>query len=604
MINSEMLKKFTDMDGMLAVQEKKFEKKDSAISTARVISFLAGIALMIVGIADRILAAGIFGGIFLLIFIVLVKLHGDAALEMDIIKSRKCVVERYLKRFHDEWRKFPDDGREFLSPDAHVASDIDLLGSDSLYQMLNVCHTEYGKRLLADDMKMTRADAKSIKERQAAIGELMTDWEFAVDYEAAGIRLEGKKKKFLPEIFEEYCLDDNSGRLPVWAKVMGIVLPVVELLLIILWIAQAFGYAYPLLGFLVLLSFSWITKSVTDSVISPVCSMSYVVDDYRYMLELIADKKFESSILKKISDGSGGEEGALKAFASLRRISQAYNISYNPLIHQLLSGIILWDYRLAGAVLRWKKKYGNNISGCFCEIGRMEELMSLSVLGMVRNVGWADISYEVNDSVGLECEELYHPLIAPAEVQSNSAKLNSGITIITGSNMSGKTTFLRTVAINLSLAYMGAPICGKSLRADYMRIFTSMRVTDDVAHGISTFYAEILRIKEMAEYRKENKPMLCMIDEIFKGTNSADRIVGAREVITRLAGPYSMTIVSTHDFELCTIQDSVGNTADNYHFEEYYEGDTLKFDYKIKQGRCTTTNARAILRMAGFDIAD
>ena len=164
--------------------------------------------------------------------------------------------------------------------------------------------------------------------------------------------------------------------------------------------------------------------------------------------------------------------------------------------------------------------------------------------------------------------------------------------------MSGKTTFLRTVAINLVLAYLGAPVCAETLKATYMRIFTSMRVKDDVAHGISTFYAEILRIKEMAVYRKEEKPMLCLIDEIFKGTNSADRIVGAKEVITKLAGSRCMTVVSTHDFELCSITDKNQTPAVNYHFQE----DELRFDYKIRDGRCTTTNARAILRMAGFEV--
>ena len=169
--------------------------------------------------------------------------------------------------------------------------------------------------------------------------------------------------------------------------------------------------------------------------------------------------------------------------------------------------------------------------------------------------------------------------------------------------MSGKTTFLRTVAVNLVLAYLGAPVCAKRLSATYMRLFTSMRVKDDVAHGISTFYAEILRIKEMAKYRQEDMPMLCLIDEIFKGTNSADRIVGAREVIVKLAGENCMTVVSTHDFELCDMKDGHGIPAVNYHFQEYYEGDALRFDYKIRDGRCTTTNARAILRMAGFEIS-
>ena len=135
-----------------------------------------------------------------------------------------------------------------------------------------------------------------------------------------------------------------------------------------------------------------------------------------------------------------------------------------------------------------------------------------------------------------------------------------------------------------------------------MKIFTSMRVMDDVTNGISTFYAEILRIKDMSQYIKKmgNVPALCLIDEIFKGTNSADRIVGAENAIRKLSEGSGFVIVSTHDFELCELKMSDGRDVENYHFEEYYEDDELKFDYKIKDGRCTTRNATTLLKMAGL----
>lgn len=363
------------------------------------------------------------------------------------------------------------------------------------------------------------------------------------------------------------------------------------------------SYGYPLVGFLILLVLSWLTKFMTDAVIQPVYYASNVSGAYEAMLSLVAGQEFVSQILTQMRQQAGGTGGAVKAYHKLKAISQAYNISFNPLVHQILCGFLLWDYQLAAIVSRWKKKYGVQVAGCSDMIAKLEELMSFSVLGMVRNTGDSIIDYK-EEQVYLEGTDLYHPLLIPEQAQGNDVTLQSGITIITGSNMSGKTTFLRTVAVNLVLAYLGAPVCAKQLHASNMRIFTSMRVKDDVAHGISTFYAEILRIKEMAGYRKEGKPMLCLIDEIFKGTNSADRIVGAKEVITKLAGSNCMTVVSTHDFELCSITDKAGTPAVNYHFQEYYEGDELRFDYKIRDGRCTTTNARAILRMAGFDLQD
>ena len=202
----------------------------------------------------------------------------------------------------------------------------------------------------------------------------------------------------------------------------------------------------------------------------------------------------------------------------------------------------------------------------------------------------------------IEFKGLAHPLLDPDTVVANDGSLGSPLTIITGSNMSGKTTFLRTVAINLILSYIGAGVVADEFTSDYRKMFTSMRIRDDVAGGISTFYAEILRIKEMAEYiRSENaQPTLCLIDEIFKGTNSADRIVGAREALQKLSVDGSMVIVTTHDFELCELKQRNQEPAENYHFEESYEDDKLVFDYKMKEGQCKTRNARALLTLAGL----
>ncbi len=578
------------------------EKKYSQISILRTITFLLGVALLIVGVSESKMAAGITGGVFLLAFFCLVKEHSSIVKESESEKSKSHVVEKYIKRFSDDWRDFESTGKEFLSREDVVALDIDLLGENSLYQMISTCHTDLGKKRLAKLMKLElgKDDVENNLYKSDSIKELISDIDFNVNFEAAGVRLEKKKKKFNLEEFADFCQSETTGVLPRWAKVCRIILPVTEIGLIILWIAGVWGYGIPLLGFLIVLSFSWLTSSVTGTVIKPFYGLNNVLDDYITIMDVVDKKKFTTEKLIEIKNILGVEAGTLRALKKLEVISQGYNISFNPLIHQVLSGVVLWDYQLAFFIESWKKKYAASIPFGLEAIGELEELMSFAVLGIVRNTCFGDINTKLNNKIKLKAKELYHPLISPDKVVSNNAKLEGGITIITGSNMSGKTTYLRTLAINLALAYMGAPVCGEMLEADYMKIFTSMRVTDDVANGISTFYAEILRIKAMADYKSKNEPMLCLIDEIFKGTNSADRIVGAKEAITRLAGDNCITIVSTHDFELCELYDYKGNRASNYHFEEYYENNELKFDYKMKAERCKTTNAREILKMAGF----
>ena len=344
--------------------------------------------------------------------------------------------------------------------------------------------------------------------------------------------------------------------------------------------------------------FSWLFSGVAGQAVMPMISFGYVLDDYINMFELISREQFESELLCDIRENLSQDSGALAAIKKLRSISAAFNIRYNPIVHQLLCGLTMWDFHIGSMMDRWKKDNGQDVAGWIKAVSDMEELMSFTVLTRTRDVVYPQVGDSAN--VHVEAKGMRHPLIAPEVVVENDASFKGGAAIITGSNMSGKTTFLRTLGINLVLAYAGAPVCAEYMETDVMKIFTSMRVTDDVSNGISTFYAEILRIKTMVEYRKENKPMLCLIDEIFKGTNSADRIVGATQVIRKLAAANSMTLVSTHDFELCDLKAEDGTPAVNYHFEEYYEGDQLKFDYKKKDGRCTTTNAMAILHMAGL----
>ena len=592
---------YNDKLNTLNEEYEMLERQYSMISTFRIISFLIGLALFLIGISDDKPVALIFGIIVLATFIYLVKKHSDVVKFSRINKSKIAVTDRYIKRYSDDWRSFEDTGEEFLTDGDTVAKDIDLLGVNSLYQMISVCHTDMGRELLADDLRLINIDLNSNDKRHSAISELSDDIDFSIDFEAAGIRLAEDKKKPDLKAFIKYLSDEKEGCLPTWTRVDRVLFPIVEIILIVFWAAHIISYGYPLILFLVFLIFTWLTKTVTDGVIFPLYSMGHTIDWYSDMLELVGNHEFNSELLVELQSFISGENGAVNAFKDLRKLRQAYNISYNPLIHQILSGVVLWDYQLSFMVARWKKKYADNLSKTFEVLAEFEELLSFAVIKNVKDTSWADINEDDND-VSVIGENMYHPLINSETVVDNSIELKGGVTIITGSNMSGKTTFLRTLAINLVLGYIGAPVCADRLDTSYMKIFTSMRVTDDVAHGISTFYAEILRIKAMAEYREKEQPMICLIDEIFKGTNSADRIVGAREAIRRLAGNKCIAIVSTHDFELCDLEDKAGHKADNYHFEEYYDNDELRFDYKIRTGRCTTTNALAILRLAGFDI--
>ena len=292
------------------------------------------------------------------------------------------------------------------------------------------------------------------------------------------------------------------------------------------------------------------------------------------------------------------EGGAALSLRRLAALADHAHTRHNLIFLLLANAFFLSDLHFAHRIARWQEKAAAHLGDWLAVWAETEVLLSLSTVGLVREM-YAFPELLEDASPRLEAKNLTHLLIPEEKAVPNDIDATAGTRIITGSNMSGKTTYLRTVASACVLAYAGAPVPGERFCLSPLHIFTSIRVTDDAAHGLSTFYAEILRIKSMMAFKEKSLPMLIVIDEIFKGTNSADRLVGAKEAIQRLTGPLFLTLVSTHDFELCNIKsDSAPIT--NWHFEESYEDGKILFDYKIKEGRCTTRNAQYLLKMAGI----
>ena len=606
------------------IEEKKkieqerlvLDKRFSVIAGLRLVTFLAGIVLLFIGLGDAKPLLLVLGLVLLVAFIVLIRFHGVTDEKLQSLKAKTEVLDRYLKRISGEWRHFKSDGSLYLSRNDNLSHDLDLLGKNSLFQLISIAHTEEGRRKLAESLSLKKDHISDVDRRYDAVQELVGKNSFLFDFEAYSERILEIKEKELQrkleiseleeggksETAEEAEPEVKDARFKAWMFLPMLLVPVMNLVMIVLVLSGKMPPSYILFTFIGGLVLTWGPKTVLDSIISPVYKYGNVAGDYFRMLSLVAGIEFETELLKKIHDRITSRDGLLAAVRSLGKIGSLNNISFNPLAHMVLAGFFGWDYYIALLASNWSKKNENVFDECIDVVSDIEELGSLAVLPMIRATTKPEIRIDKNTEKGLIMSGVYHPMIDPATVISNDATLSDKLTIITGSNMSGKTTFLRTIAINMVLGYVGCGVCAESFSVPYARIFTSMRVMDDVGGGISTFYAEILRIKEMAEYLAQSPelPAICMIDEIFKGTNSADRIVGSEEALKKLSGGNAMVIVTTHDFELCDLKTVAGVPADNYHFEEYYEGNELRFDYKIKDGRCSTRNAMAILKMAGL----
>jgi DNA mismatch repair ATPase MutS len=260
--------------------------------------------------------------------------------------------------------------------------------------------------------------------------------------------------------------------------------------------------------------------------------------------------------------------------------------SRRNLIFNLLLNIFAYDFFLS-LVYNFKVKKVTDLTNLFESVAKIEVIASFAIIGIDNEI--YSIPEEDNN---IEAKDIYHPLVK--NCVSNDFKLEGGV-ILTGSNMSGKTTFMRTIGINQVLFNAGGLVCAKSFKSLYLPIYTSLRANDMLKEGISTFYAEILRMKKANEGIKEGKSLI-LIDEIFKGTNAYERISASFKVIDKFNEYKALFIISSHDFELCEAKNIL-----NYHFSEYYNDDNkIAFDYKIKEGKCETKNALYLLKMANI----
>ena len=526
-------------------------------------------------------------------FTALLRRHGRLFEQRLLLESHIAALSNFLARFSGEWHNFPVTGAEYLRDELPQAQDLSLFGADSIYQYLCAARTKAGRDRLADALSPFPADLALARKRQKAVEELIARPRLVLDLTAAAALLpDGHDTKPLLA-----TLQRNTEKPYAGTAFIAWVLPAALALAIVGASLSLIGWTMP--ATLVLLQFliAFALGRRTASAQKPLAAMHRELRLYERLFSRLEDATFQSPHLIALQAQlkAGGAARSLRRLAAL---ADHAHTRHNLIFLLLANAFFLSDLHFAHRIAHWQEEAAAHLGDWLAAWAETEVLLSLSTVGLVREV-YAFPKLLEDASPRLEAKNLTHLLIPEEKAVPNDIGATAGTRIITGSNMSGKTTYLRTVASACVLAYAGAPVPGERLCLSPLHIFTSIRVTDDAAHGLSTFYAEILRIKSMMAFKEKNLPMLIVIDEIFKGTNSADRLIGAREAISRLTGADFITLVSTHDFELCEIESDAAPVT-NWHFEESYEDDKLLFDYKIKEGRCTTRNAQYLLKMAGI----
>lgn len=493
-----------------------------------------------------------------------------------------------------------EDGAVFLPSEHSYAYDLDLLGKHSLYQLVNRCSGEQGRQLLAANL-LAPISPEDIMLRQEAAKELapMYQWRQHLQAKAAATPLTKATEKKLQQWLAQPIQGLNENFWRWFVPVYSIIACGLALAAILEWIpGRVFSAA--LMGFIL---FSFTVGRKGTQVSQQLSGVVGEMDTLQQVLESVEKPDMKSTLLHSLQQQLGvGEIPASQQIKELKNILNRFDLRLNVFVFLLLNSLLLWDVRQLLALKRWQLANQHRAVNWFGVVAQYEVLASLATLRF-NQPAWAEPQL-LPGYFGFSANALGHPLISEQQRVTSDFKLEGSgkIALITGSNMAGKSTFLRSLGVNTVLAQMGAVVCAQQLSITPVALMSSMRIADNLAESTSTFYAELKKLKTIIEAVKAHRPVFVLLDEILRGTNSLDRHTGSGALIRQLLRENRVAVLATHDVELAKLETEHPRGIANYHFDVQVAGQELYFDYKLKQGVCTNLNASVLMQKIGIEL--
>lgn len=492
------------------------------------------------------------------------------------------------------------DGDEFFDEEDSYAGDLDIFGRSSMYQYINRTCSQQGNKLLANWL-MNAADKQEILSRQNAVQELSRQTEWRQELQARSstsvISFAGQ------EAIQSWLKETNSfGQATYWQIILYLV-PALA-------ITSLMCYLYDLVDtprFLILLLFFSIIASYISRKVNPfyrkLSKITAETNTLFNIINCIENASFQDPLLSALKKQFHTEtKKASKRVKELNGILNRFDYRLNPIVFIPLNIFLLWDLQQILQLEKWKKQNNQEVSHWFDAMAKFEVLSSIGTLAF-NHPDWCFPTFN-SDQPEFTATLLRHPLIKPtASVANDFSTIGQGkINIITGSNMAGKSTFLRSVGVNMILATMGAPVCATEMTVSPLKVMSSMRIKDNLEESTSTFYAELKKLKTIIDAVNSNQPVFILLDEILRGTNSLDRHTGSKALIRQLLKHNATGIVATHDLELAGMLQEFPEGIHNYYFDAALDGEELYFDYTLKPGVCQNLNASILMKKIGIEL--
>jgi DNA mismatch repair ATPase MutS len=578
-------------------QITELKGKTRFILFSRLILFLAAVVIILLLIKTQPLLAWSAAGFTVILFLLLLKLETHTSREKTYLKNLVHVNELEIDLLE---RRFEtrDEGKEFLDVHHPFVSDLDIFGRRSVFQLLNRSSTLAGRSTLAQWLTDPLIDKNQITLRQKAVRELADRTDWRQRFSALGKEKPEKKKD--KEHIQSW-LNEKKYFSSSFLKISSVLLPVLTLSAIGLYLAGIIPSGPPLLCFFVQLFISGYQAKKTNISHDTLSRKSDAIDKYSSLISLIEKDTFESHNLQSLQARLNTKgETASQSIRKLKALVNALDARKNLVVAALLNGILLWDVNIMKRIEDWRCKHKASFLDWIDLLAGFDAYVSLA--GYAASHPESVFPEMVSGEFLIEAEDLGHPMIEESRLVRNNYSIQgfAKVDLLTGANMAGKSTFLRTIGVNLCMAMIGAPVCAKKFKFSPLLLFTSLRTNDSLQENESFFYAELKRLHMLIQSYEQGRPVFFLLDEILKGTNSKDQHLGAVALTKKILRLNGVGIVATHDVELSQLSTELPGQIRNLCFEITITDDKLNFDYTLREGVCRTMNASFLMKKMGI----
>ncbi|MFZ5940245.1 MAG: MutS-related protein [Bacteroidota bacterium] len=572
---------------------KDQQRKLRYISLLRLFTVAAAVYFLVSAIRTGHSLLYISSALLVILFFALVSYHKTQKDRFDLLNELKKLNKEELEALEFSYAGRPD-GNQYRDPHHPWSHDLDLFGPGSLYQYINRTATLTGSKHLADLLTNPAASSGEVSVRQQRVRSLSAKNDFR-QYYTATARLLKEQENDIPSL-DRWRQSESYTTANRWLRPYTIGISILSLALVIAGIIDAsfFRYLLPV----VFLNWGVLTPFLVrnNRYHEMISRKAELMEQYARLLHLISQEDPENETW------GNARELALKGSRGIKNLSRLLGLfdqRLNMFIGAILNSLFLFDVQLIFLLERWKKQNGSEIMEWVALTGEVEAFITLGGFAFNNpDYAYPELAQDRRLLVG---RNLGHPLIPTGKRVVNDLSVDKEkVIVITGANMAGKSTFLRAVGVNMVLAYAGAPVCAAEFKTGMLTLFSSMRTSDSLKDEESYFLAEIRRLKQVVELMEKGTPMLILLDEVLKGTNTTDKQQGAIGLIKKSLRHEVLEFIATHDLILGNLEKEYPGEVVNYSFESYIEDFDLVFDYRIRPGIAKNMNASFLMKKMGL----